>query len=83
MARSSRSSSRKANNQRLKEKVFGPIETARMERLSSKLLGIAEKPKPVNDTEMKNGGDKNEGMIRETLPEKTRFNDCANRPCFK
>ena len=46
MAKSSRASSRKANNQRLKANVFGPVEAARAERLSAKLLELAAQPKP-------------------------------------
>ncbi|KAI1405795.1 hypothetical protein F4819DRAFT_348353 [Hypoxylon fuscum] len=46
MAKSARSSTRKANNQRLKAKVFGPVEKARAERLSAKLLELAAQPKP-------------------------------------
>ncbi|KAI0879556.1 hypothetical protein GGS24DRAFT_437889 [Hypoxylon argillaceum] len=46
MAKSSRASSRKANNQRLKAKVFGPVETERNARLSAKLLELAAAPKP-------------------------------------
>jgi len=53
MAKSSRASSRKANNQRLKKHVFGPVEAARLERLSEKLLEIAAQPKPQRDAEMK------------------------------
>ncbi|KAI4597058.1 hypothetical protein KJ359_004971 [Pestalotiopsis sp. 9143b] len=46
MAKSSRASTTKTNNQRLKAKVFGPVEQARMERLSAKLLEVASAPKP-------------------------------------
>ncbi|KAI1437691.1 hypothetical protein GGR50DRAFT_691959 [Xylaria sp. CBS 124048] len=46
MAKSARASSRKVNNQRLKAKVFGPVETARNARLSAKLLELAAAPKP-------------------------------------
>ncbi|KAI1144081.1 hypothetical protein F5Y05DRAFT_16189 [Hypoxylon sp. FL0543] len=46
MAKSARSSTRKTNNQRLKANVFGPIEAARAERLSAKLLELAAQPKP-------------------------------------
>ncbi|KAH7041132.1 uncharacterized protein B0I36DRAFT_312205 [Microdochium trichocladiopsis] len=53
MAKSSRSSTRKANNQRLKANVFGPVESARAERLSAKLLEIAAQPKPTKDDDMK------------------------------
>ncbi|KAK6950099.1 hypothetical protein Daesc_008425 [Daldinia eschscholtzii] len=53
MAKSSRASTRKANNQRLKAKVFGPVEAARAERLSAKLLELAAQPKAQPETEMK------------------------------
>jgi hypothetical protein len=46
MAKGSRASSIKANNTALKTKVFGPIETARTERLSAKLLALAAAPRP-------------------------------------
>ncbi|KAM0428240.1 hypothetical protein ACHAPT_007141 [Fusarium lateritium] len=46
MAKSSRSSTRKANNRRLVANVFGPAEAARAERLSAKLLELAQQPKP-------------------------------------
>lgn len=52
MAKSARSSTRKANNQRLKANVFGPVESARAERLSAKLLEIAAQPKPVHEEDM-------------------------------
>lgn len=34
------------NNSKLRSRVFGPVENARKERLSAKLLEIASKPKP-------------------------------------
>ncbi|KAI1302605.1 hypothetical protein F5Y03DRAFT_207174 [Xylaria venustula] len=46
MAKSSRASTRKANNQRLKANVFGPVELERNARLSAKLLELAAAPKP-------------------------------------
>jgi hypothetical protein len=46
MAKSKRASSRKANNQKLQRKVFGPVEAARIERLSAKLLELAAQPNP-------------------------------------
>jgi hypothetical protein len=48
MAKSSRASSTKTNNQRLKKQVFGPVESARTERLSAKLLELAAQPKPIH-----------------------------------
>ncbi|KAL7932031.1 hypothetical protein V8C35DRAFT_308310 [Trichoderma chlorosporum] len=46
MAKSSRSSSKKFNNQRKAASIFGPAETARQERLSAKLLELAKQAKP-------------------------------------
>ncbi|UNI16289.1 hypothetical protein JDV02_002735 [Purpureocillium takamizusanense] len=46
MAKSSRSSTKKANNRRKAASVFGPAEIARNERLSAKLLELAKQPKP-------------------------------------
>lgn len=46
MAKGARASTKKANNARLKSKVFGPVEGARVERLSAKLLELASQPKP-------------------------------------
>jgi len=53
MAKSSRASTLKSNNQRLKRNVFGPVEAARAERLSAKLLALASEPKPIREVEMK------------------------------
>ncbi|KAK3313401.1 hypothetical protein B0H66DRAFT_565994 [Apodospora peruviana] len=53
MAKSARASQIKANNQKLKKNVFGPIEAARTARLSAKLLELASQPKPVKEVEMK------------------------------
>ncbi|PNP41487.1 hypothetical protein TGAMA5MH_06588 [Trichoderma gamsii] len=46
MAKSSRSSSKKFNNQRKAAAIFGPAEAARQERLSAKLLELARQAKP-------------------------------------
>lgn len=46
MAKSARASGVKKNKQNLKKKVFGPVETARNDRLSAKLLELASQPKP-------------------------------------
>lgn len=52
MAKGARASTIKANNAKLKRQVFGPIEEARTERLSAKLLELASQPrKPQNDEE--------------------------------
>jgi len=54
MAKGARASSIKANNAALKKNVFGPIETARAERLSAKLLALAAAPRP---SQQKDAGD--------------------------
>ena len=46
MAKGARASTIKTNNSKLKSRVFGPVETARTERLSQKLLELASQPKP-------------------------------------
>ncbi len=46
MANSARASKIKTNNSKLKSQVFGPVETARTERLSAKLLELTSQPKP-------------------------------------
>merc|ERR1712058_160080 len=46
MAKGARASTKKANNAKLKSKVFGPVETDRTARLSAKLLALAAQPKP-------------------------------------
>ncbi len=65
MAKSARASQIKANNQRLKKNVFGPVEQARAERLSAKLLEIAAQPKPVKEVEME---EVTEGMVPLSIP---------------
>ncbi|KAK1968086.1 hypothetical protein LY78DRAFT_655627 [Colletotrichum sublineola] len=52
MAKSSRSSVIKKNNQRLKANVFGPVEQARAERLSAKLQELARQPKPEKEADI-------------------------------
>ncbi|TAQ89779.1 hypothetical protein B7494_g1852 [Chlorociboria aeruginascens] len=49
MAKGARASNKKANNVKLKSRVFGPVETARTERLSAKLLELASQPKPERE----------------------------------
>ena len=53
MAKSARASGIKKNKRALKKRVFGPVETARNERLSAKLLELAQQPKPaLNQSEI-------------------------------
>ncbi|ROT38813.1 hypothetical protein SODALDRAFT_333440 [Sodiomyces alkalinus F11] len=71
MAKSARASSRKANNQRLKKNVFGPVEAARAERLSAKLQELVAKEKPQKESDIKmiedaeNGIHPNEGETQD------------------
>ena len=51
MARSLRSNRGQVNKSNLRKKVFNPVEHARAERLSAKLLELAQQPKPER-TEM-------------------------------
>lgn len=44
MAKGLRSRSKKSNKTCLRQKVFGPVENARKERLSAKLLELASQP---------------------------------------
>ena len=46
MAKGLRSSTKKANKAVLRRRVFGPVEDARKERLSAKLLELASKSRP-------------------------------------
>lgn len=50
MAKGLRSSVKKANNKKLKARVFGPVVDARTERLSAKLMELAAQPKPPKET---------------------------------
>jgi hypothetical protein len=49
MAKGLRASSKKANRTKLRARVFGPVEQARMERLHAKLLETVQQPKPENN----------------------------------
>ena len=49
MAKGLRASRVKKNNQALSKRVFGPVEAARNERLSAKLLALAQQPKPPRE----------------------------------
>ncbi|CAK7213634.1 hypothetical protein SCUCBS95973_001865 [Sporothrix curviconia] len=49
MAKSARASSRKNNNQKLKKNVFGPVESARTERLSAKLMELVAQQLPAKE----------------------------------
>jgi hypothetical protein len=46
MAKSARSSVKKTNRTNLRARVYGPVDSARTERLHAKLLELAQQPKP-------------------------------------
>lgn len=56
MAKSARATSVKKRRQILKKNVFGPVEEARNERLSAKLLELASKPKIRAEMEVEQNG---------------------------
>ncbi|RMY53174.1 hypothetical protein D0863_14033 [Hortaea werneckii] len=58
MAKSSRSSRVKKNNQNLKKKLFGPAEIARSERMNAKLLELAKQQKSQQEMEVEGSDDK-------------------------
>jgi hypothetical protein len=70
MAKGARASTKKANNAALKSKVFGPVEDARTQRLSAKLLELAQQPKKRDEVIM----EASESMVHNSLWE-TRSND--------
>ena len=53
MAKGLRASTKKANRTNLRSRVFGPVEEARKERLSAKLLELASKPRTVSREDVK------------------------------
>ena len=65
MAKSSRSSRVKKNNQNLKKKLFGPAEIARSERMNAKLLELAQQQKSEQDMEVE-GSDDKDGVANKT-----------------
>ncbi|KAK0711619.1 hypothetical protein B0H67DRAFT_646974 [Lasiosphaeris hirsuta] len=71
MAKSSRSSQIKTNNQKLKRNVFGPIEAARLARISAKLTEIAAQPKPLRDVDMEIVNEDATAEIKDATAEKT------------
>lgn len=62
MAKGLRASTKKANKSLLRQNVFGPVEAARKDRLSAKLLDLASKSSPAipTDVKMAEGGHKGE-----------------------
>lgn len=65
MAKGLRASRTKKNNQALSKRVFGPVEAARNERLSAKLLALAQQPKaPREEMEIEKGMQTRHNVVR-------------------
>ncbi|RKU41760.1 hypothetical protein DL546_002696 [Coniochaeta pulveracea] len=77
MAKSSRASSVKSNNQRLKANVFGPVESERTARLSAKLLELASQPKAKPEVEMKDAAEEGEKSTAADKDDETMEIDSA------
>lgn len=72
MGKGLRSSVNKTNNRKLKKNVFGPVETARTERLSQKLLELASQPKPPkSDMEVEESSGENSLRRQTHVPKLT------------
>ena len=56
MAKGLRSKVKKVNKQRLRSNVFGPVEEARKERLSAKLIELAAEPRGQAEATKKSNG---------------------------
>lgn len=67
MAKGLRSSTKKANKSKLRSKVFGPVEGARKERLSAKLLDLASHSRPRLEAENRLGEDKRGRYWRDVM----------------
>ena len=64
MAKGLRASTKKANRSKLRSKVFEPVEDARTQRLSAKLLEIASRPRPKVDEDVRmEEGDKGQDLM--------------------
>lgn len=62
MAKGLRSSTKKANKAILRRRVFGPVEDARKERLSVKLLELASKSQAISTKKDVKMIDDNQGL---------------------
>ena len=80
MAKGLRASVTKRNKSKLRSRVFGPTEDARTERLSAKLLELAQQPKATQDTEMLVDGQSSKGAFLEHMLWKVGRR-CANETC--
>lgn len=75
MAKGLRSSRNKANKSELRSNVFGPVETARKERLSAKLIELASKPRSGLEDDMKMAEGEKGRRLCKIWPRATGFSD--------
>ncbi|KAI9672431.1 MAG: hypothetical protein M1829_004510 [Trizodia sp. TS-e1964] len=71
MAKSARASTKKASRSKLRSSVHAPVERARTDRLSAKLLALASEPlpeKPIAEDVDMDAGDKGEVMEMSEKP---------------
>ncbi|MCJ1395257.1 major facilitator super transporter protein [Xylographa bjoerkii] len=73
MAKGLRASTKKANRVKLRSRVFGPVEDARTQRLSAKLLELASKPRPRKDEDV--GMEEDAAVADPKQPEKHTESD--------
>ena len=80
MAKGLRASRTKKNNQALSKRVFGPVEAARNERLSAKLLALAQQPKaPREEMEIEKGTPTHHHALRPVAAADRSLPDTADK----
>lgn len=80
MAKGLRASRTKKNNQALSKRVFGPVEAARNERLSAKLLALAQQPKaPREEMEIEKGTQTRHHAFKPVAAADRAFIDTADK----
>ena len=75
MAKGLRSSQNKANKSKLRSNVFGPVDVARKERLSARMIGLASKSQPNSYKDMKMTSGQKGLRLHEQSPRTTNFSD--------
>ncbi|KAF2114882.1 hypothetical protein BDV96DRAFT_576058 [Lophiotrema nucula] len=81
MAKGLRSSVKKSNRTKLRQRVFGPVEQARTERLHAKLLEAVQQPKPERPAKMEidsTEGTAAPGNVNPTSPQQLSHNSDSN-----
>jgi hypothetical protein len=80
MAKGLRASRTKKNNQALSKRVFGPVEAARNERLSAKLMALAQQPKaPREEMEIEKGMQTRHNILQPVAAADRLFADTVDK----